>query len=103
MLTHDISELELRCKVRDIPESIRVDLTNMVGDIMTVAQLKLTAGLTAVSNPHFALARVVLVLEEATGEAATTGAVAAEPEVLTAKKEDPAAAAGDDKKADKKK
>ncbi|MEI6877583.1 MAG: 50S ribosomal protein L25 [Planctomycetota bacterium] len=103
VLTHDISELELRCKVRDIPESIRVDLTNMVGDIMTVAQLKLAAGLTAVSNPHFALARVVLVLEEATGEAATTGAVAAEPEVLTAKKEDPAAAAGDDKKADKKK
>ncbi|MEN9668761.1 MAG: ribosomal protein [Planctomycetota bacterium] len=103
VLTHDISELELRCKVRDIPESIRVDLTNMVGDIMTVAQLKLAAGLTAVSNPHFALARVVVVLEEATGEAATTGAVAAEPEVLTAKKEDPAAAAGDDKKADKKK
>ncbi len=104
VLTHDISELELRCKVRDIPESIRVDLTNMTGDIMTVAQLKLASGLTAVSNPYSALARVVLVLEEATGEAATTGAAAAEPEVLTAKKEDPAAGgAGDDKKADKKK
>ncbi|MDA0214766.1 MAG: 50S ribosomal protein L25 [Planctomycetota bacterium] len=101
VLTHDISELELRCKVRDIPESIRVDLTNMAGDLMTVAQLKLAAGLTAVSNPHSALARVVLVLEEATGEAATTAVAAAEPEVLTAKKEDPAAA-GDDKKADKK-
>ena len=37
VLTHDISELELRCKVRDIPESIRVDLTNMAGDLMTVA------------------------------------------------------------------
>lgn len=102
VLTHDISELELRCKVRDIPESIRVDLTNMAGDLMTVAQLKLAAGLTAVSNPHSALARVVLVLEEATGEAATTAVAAAEPEVLTAKKEDPAAS-GDDKKADKKK
>lgn len=104
VLTHDISELELRCKVRDIPESIRIDLTHMVGDLMTVAQLKLAPGLTAVSNPFSALARVVLVLEEATGEAATTATAAAEPEVLTAKKEEPgAAAAGDDKKADKKK
>lgn len=104
VLTHDISELELRCKVRDIPETIRVDLTNMVGDIMTVAQLKLAPGLAAVSNPHFALARVVLVLEEATGEAATTTTTAVEPEVLTAKKEAPVAgSAGDDKKADKKK
>lgn len=104
VLTHDISELELSCKVRDIPESIRVDLTHMVGDLLTVAQLKLAPGLTAVSNPHSALARVVLVLEEATGEAATTATAAAEPEVLTAKKEEAgAAAAGDDKKADKKK
>lgn len=104
VLTHDISELELRCKVRDIPETIRVDLTNMPGDIMTVAQLKLAPGLTAVSNSHSALARVVLVLEEATGEAAATATTAVEPEVLTAKKEDPATgSAGDDKKADKKK
>ncbi len=98
VLTHDISELELRCKVRDIPESIRVDLTTLQGDIMTVAQLKLAPGLTAVSNPHAALARIVVVLEEAAGEAATA-TTAAEPEVLTAKKEEgAAAAAGDDKK-----
>ncbi len=105
VLTHDISDLEISCKVRDIPEAIRVDLTGMTGEIMTVAQLKLAPGLTAVSNPHSALARVVVVLEEATGEAATTAAAPAEPEVLTAKKEDPATAAagGDDKKAEKKK
>ena len=105
VLTHDISDLEISCKVRDIPEAIQVDLTGMTGEIMTVAQLKLAPGLTAVSNPHSALARVVVVLEEATGEAATTAAAPAEPEVLTAKKEDPATAAagGDDKKAEKKK
>jgi large subunit ribosomal protein L25 len=104
VLTHDITELQVRCKVRDIPESIRVDLTGMEGELMTVSQLKLAAGLVAVSNPHAALARIQTVLEEAVGEAATTTA-AAEPEVLTAKKEDApsAAAAGDkDKKADKK-
>lgn len=105
VLTHDISELQVRCKVRDIPESIRIDLTHMVGDILTVAELKLAAGVVAVSNPHSALARVVVVLEEAAGEAAATGAVAAAPEVLTAKKEEGAAsAAGDAKKpAEKKK
>lgn len=103
VLTHDITELQVRCKVRDIPESIRVDLTPMEGELMTVSQLKLAAGLVAVSNPHAALARIQTVLEEVVGEAAATTAVA-EPEVLTAKKEDaPAAGVGDkDKKADKK-
>jgi large subunit ribosomal protein L25 len=103
VLTHDITELQVRCKVRDIPESIRVDLTPMEGELMTVSQLKLAVGLVAVSNPHAALARIQTVLEEAVGEAAaTTGA--AEPEVLTAKKDEAsAAAAGDkDKKAEKK-
>lgn len=97
VLTHDISELQVRCKVRDIPESIRIDLTGMAGDIMTVSQLKLAPGVVAVSNPHSALARVVMVLEEAAGEAATATTAATEPEVLTAKKEE-APAAGDDKK-----
>ncbi|MSR69268.1 MAG: 50S ribosomal protein L25 [Phycisphaerales bacterium] len=105
VLTHDISELQVRCKVRDIPESIRIDLTHMPGDIFTVAELKMDAGVTAVSNPHAALARVVVVLEEAAGEAAATAVVAAAPEVLTAKKEEGAAdGAGDAKKpAEKKK
>jgi hypothetical protein len=58
----------------------------MEGDIMTVAQVKLPEGVTAVTDPHFAVARVVTVLEEAAGEAAATTA-GAEPEVLTAKKE----------------
>ncbi len=97
VLTHDIGELELRCKVRDIPESIRIDLNQMQGDIMTVAQLKLAPGLIATSNPNAAIARVVIVLEEAAGEAAT-GAAATAPEVLTAKKEEGAAAGADDKK-----
>ncbi len=103
VLTHDISELQVRCKVRDIPESIRIDLTHMPGDILTVAELKLAPGVTAVSNPHAALARVVVVVEEAAGEA-VAGAVVAAPEVLTAKKEEGAVApAGDAKKAEKKK
>jgi large subunit ribosomal protein L25 len=86
VLTHDVQQLEVECKVRDIPEGIRIDMTQMEGDIMTVAQVKLPEGVTAVTDPHYAVARVVTVVEEAAGEAAATTA-GAEPEVLTAKKE----------------
>jgi hypothetical protein len=55
-------------------------------DVYTVSEFKLPAGLTAVTDPHAALSRVVIVAEEAEGEAAAPGA-AAEPEVLTAKKD----------------
>ena len=84
VLTHDVTELEIKCKVRDIPGDIRVDLAGVKTDVYTVSEFKLPAGLTAVTDPHAALSRVVIVAEEAEGEAAAPGA-AAEPEVLTAK------------------
>jgi len=97
VLTHDVQQLEVECKVRDIPEGVRIDLTQMEGDIMTVAQVKLPEGVIAVTDPHFAVARVVTVTEEAEGEAAATTA-GAEPEVLTAKKEAGAEGGAADKK-----
>ena len=97
VLTHDVQQLEVECKVRDIPEGIRIDMTQMQGDVMTVAQVKLPAGVTAVTDPHYAVARVVTIAEEAEGEAAATTA-AAEPEVLTAKKEAGAEGAAAEKK-----
>ena len=87
VLTHDVTELEIQCKVRDIPEEIRVDLGGITADVYTVGEFKLAAGLTAVTDPHAALARVVTVAEEVEGEAAAPTAGAAEPEVLTAKKD----------------
>ena len=86
VLTHDVTELDIKCKVRDIPGDIRVDLAGVKTDVYTVSEFKLPAGLTAVTDPHAALSRVVIVAEEAEGEAAAPGA-AAEPEVLTAKKD----------------
>lgn len=86
VLTHDVQQLEVECKVRDIPEAIRIDMSQMEGDVMTVSQVKLPAGVAAVTDPHYAVVRVVTVAEEAEGEAAATTA-GAEPEVLTAKKE----------------
>lgn len=97
VLTHDVQQLEVECKVRDIPEGIRIDMSQMEGDVMTVAQVKLPEGVTAITDPHFAVVRVVTVTEEAAGEAAATTA-GAEPEVLTAKKEAGAEGAAADKK-----
>jgi large subunit ribosomal protein L25 len=101
VLTHDVTELEVNCKVRDIPEEIRIDLTNMKGDLLTVGEYKLPAGITAVTDSHSAYARVIIVQEELAGEATAPTAVA-EPEVLTAKKDKEGAegaAAKEDKKA----
>ncbi|MFZ4722402.1 MAG: 50S ribosomal protein L25 [Phycisphaerales bacterium] len=86
VLTHDVTELEIECKVRDIPEEIRVDLGGITADVYTVSEFKLAEGLKAVTDPHAALSRVVTIAEEAEGEAAAPTA-GAEPEVLTAKKD----------------
>jgi large subunit ribosomal protein L25 len=86
VLTHDVTELEIECKVRDIPEEIRVDLGGITADVYTVGEFKLAEGLKAVTDPHAALSRVVTIAEEAEGEAAAPTA-GAEPEVLTAKKD----------------
>ena len=101
VLTHDVTELEVNCKVRDIPEEIRIDLTNMKGDLLTVGEYKLPAGITAVTDSHSAYARVIIVQEELAAEATAPTGVA-EPEVLTAKKDKEGAegaAAKEDKKA----
>jgi large subunit ribosomal protein L25 len=96
ILVHDMPEIEVSCKVRDIPEEIKIDLSHM-GDALTVAELKLPAGIAAASDPEAIVCRIEMVMEEeAAAEAATPDAKAA-PEVLTAKKEEGAEASKDKK------
>jgi len=89
IIIHDMPQIEVSCKVRDIPEEIKIDLSHM-GETLTVGQLKLPAGITAVSDADAAVIRVQIVKEEAAavGEAATVDAKTGTPEVLTAKKEE---------------
>jgi large subunit ribosomal protein L25 len=88
IVTHDLAQLEVRCKVRDIPEDIRIDLsTTMKGETLTLGEIKLPAGVAAVLPPTQILCRVTSVTEEASGEAATAEAAAA-PEVIKEKKEE---------------
>lgn len=90
ILVHDMSEIDVRCKVRDIPEEIKVDLSHM-GDTLTVADLKLAAGLEAATEGDHIVCRVQVVKEEAAASEAAAVEGKTEPEVLTAKKEDSAA------------
>lgn len=87
VLVHDLNELEVSCRVREIPSEIRVDIDSM-GEDLTADQIKLPAGVTLVTAPSTIVCHVEIVKEEVapTPEAAAAEA-AAEPEVLTARKD----------------
>jgi len=79
VLTHDLAELAIHCKVRDIPESVRADLSAMQGEILIAGELKLPAGVTLAIDAHAPVARVIIIAEEVAGEAATPAGEAAAP------------------------
>lgn len=87
VLTHVLNEVLVRCKVRDIPEEIRVDLEHMAGDAFTVADLAMPAGCTAVTAASSLVAHLEFVSEAAAGEAAAAPA-AATPEVIARKEKE---------------
>lgn len=90
IVTHDYAQLEVRCKVRDIPEDIRIDLSMvMSGTTLTIGEIKLPAGVTSILPSDAILARVTTLQEESSGEAVTAEA-AATPEIITAKKDEKA-------------
>jgi large subunit ribosomal protein L25 len=96
VVTHDYAQLEVRCKVRDIPEEIRIDLSLVMhGMTLSVGEIKLPAGVTSVLPPEQIICRITTVHETVvTAEATTTEAVS-QPEVIKEKKDEKAA---DDKK-----
>jgi len=96
VIVNELNDIHVICKVRDIPEHIRIDLTTMHADTFTAGNLKLPAGVVIAGDPHAVIVRVQIVKEEASGEAATPAAAAAAP---AAEKKDEKK---DDKKDDKK-
>jgi large subunit ribosomal protein L25 len=76
-------EIEIVCMVKDIPDSIKVDLSK-VEDIFTIGDLDLPAGVKASLDPERHIAHVTIVqeaVEEVDGIA--EGAEDAAPEVIT--------------------
>jgi hypothetical protein len=87
-----MTQLEVVCKVSEIPSEIKVDISKME-EMFTVAEIQLPPGVRTKLSPHQIVAQVTYVAEEvvAAPEAAEV-AGAAEPEVITEKKaEEPAA------------
>jgi large subunit ribosomal protein L25 len=53
LISHSISEIEVRCLPQNLPEFIEVDVAEMhVGDILHISHLKLPAGVESVELAH---------------------------------------------------
>jgi large subunit ribosomal protein L25 len=60
MLNTEVSEVTVKCKAIDIPESIDVDVSGLeVGQSLTVADLILPAGAVVAGDPSQVIARVL--------------------------------------------
>lgn len=91
ILSHDLTSLEVICRVDAIPEEIKVDLRTMgEGTVLTVADLKLPPGVRTEYEPETPVTHVSFVKHEeepVVGEEAEVAAGPAEPEVITEAKE----------------
>ncbi len=86
ILSHDLTSLEVVCRVNEIPEEIKVDLTLMgEGTLITVGDVALPPGVRAAAEPDTPVSHVAFVKkeEEVVGEEAEVAPGAAEPEVIT--------------------
>jgi large subunit ribosomal protein L25 len=92
IIVYDMPDIEVSCKVRDIPEEIKTDLSQLAGESLTVGMLKLPAGVTPVAGKEETILRIQIMKEEAAAGEAAAPAAGAAPEVLTAKKEEGGAA-----------
>jgi large subunit ribosomal protein L25 len=92
ILSHDVTSLDVRCRVDAIPDEIKVDLNRMgEGTVLTIADITLPPGVTAVDDPETPVAHVAYVKKEeeaVVGEEAEVEAAATEPEVITEAKEE---------------
>jgi large subunit ribosomal protein L25 len=89
MLMHPVTELEIECRVVDLPDHVEVDISDLdLGDMISADKVKLPSpDMKLLTDPHAIVAQIILAGSTKTAEEATVAAEgAAEPEVLTAKK-----------------
>jgi len=85
VLIHNLDSIEIECLPGDLIDSVSIDLTRLdkVGDVIRVSDLKVPETVKLMLEPEVTVARVShLAGEEVDVVAATTEAVAAEPEVI---------------------
>ncbi len=95
VLDHQLRELEIECLALDVPESVKIDISELkVGDSIHVSAIAPPPNTTVVTDPERAVVailapQVIPVEEEVEGEeAALEGEEPAEPEVIGEKKEE---------------
>ncbi|MEX0655417.1 MAG: 50S ribosomal protein L25 [Phycisphaeraceae bacterium] len=86
ILDHPLQSIEIACRADAIPEIIKHDISELaVGDAVTVADLKLPAGVRAVTDAETVIAHIQ-VMEELSEE--EEEAAEAEPEVIGGRTEE---------------
>jgi large subunit ribosomal protein L25 len=92
VLQQIIAELEITCRVTDIPDVIRHNVSEMaLNDVLHIRDLKLPEGVKVNQDEDLIVATVKEIQEEAPAEVAEAGP--AEPEVIGRKPEEEAAPA----------
>jgi large subunit ribosomal protein L25 len=88
VLQQIVSELELRCRVTDIPDVIKHDVSEMaLNDVVHIKDLKLPPNVKAMQDEDLIVATVKEIQEEVAAPAAAEEG-AAEPEVIGRKAEE---------------
>lgn len=87
VLRQQLSDLNVRCVVTNIPEELRVAVAEMhTGDVLRIADLELPEGVTTDDDPETVVASVSVIAEEV--EAVTEEEVSDEPDVIGEKAEE---------------
>ncbi len=88
-IEHPTTMLEVECRADSIPSSIRVNISEMnVGDTLSVADVQLPDGVTAVTDEDTPVAAIHMAAAEEEEAEGLEEAAAGEPEVIGAKKEE---------------
>ncbi len=81
ILQHPLDKIQVQCLASQIPDQIKVDITDLTaGATMTIADLKLPQGVTAVDDPETVIASIQVLAEQPEEE--VEAAAPSEPELI---------------------
>lgn len=87
VLTHPVTSLTVRCAVKDLPEHIEVDISELTGgQYLHISELTLPPGVTVLDDPDTAVAGIEVGVTPAEEEEELEGGPE-EPEVITERSE----------------
>jgi large subunit ribosomal protein L25 len=90
VLVQKMNEVPVRCRVSDLPEEIKIDISNLEANAhLSASDIKLPAGLTLECDPDAVVVIIDVQVETEEGtEGEAIGSEGAEPDVIKSKKEE---------------